>query len=268
MGLISQKLDIFTKSLVNPRYWEWAWLYSRYYSHKKGLPFNVRFLGYRADIPDGPSFVYQYKDIFFREEYMFRADSPDPVILDCGANIGLSCLYFKRLYPRARIRAFEADPLIAAILSKNLLQNGVTDIEVIPKAVWTDNQGLAFFSDGADGGNILGVPGASGARVDSIRLADVLETEPRVDLLKIDIEGAEGAVLADCGLRLGRVRKLFVEYHSFPGRRQELGELLSLLEGQGFRYHISPVTKIEHPFTGNPVQGPMDLQLNIFAHKT
>ncbi len=56
----------------------------------------VRFLRYRIRVPDCLSFLWQFKEIFAEESYYFRADTPTPVIYDCGANVGLSCLYFKR----------------------------------------------------------------------------------------------------------------------------------------------------------------------------
>jgi len=37
----------------------------------------------------------------------------------------MSCLYFKILYPKARIKAFEADPIIADVLKLNLARNGI-----------------------------------------------------------------------------------------------------------------------------------------------
>ena len=50
-----------------------------------------------------------------------------PRILDCGANVGLASLFFRRLYPQARITAFEADPALFAILEANLDANGRTN---------------------------------------------------------------------------------------------------------------------------------------------
>jgi hypothetical protein len=52
-------------------------------------------------IPDGPSFIASWIEIFEQEIYRFRTDAPAPRILDCGANIGVSCLFFKRNYPQA-----------------------------------------------------------------------------------------------------------------------------------------------------------------------
>ncbi len=266
MGLITGKLKEAGKALANPRYWEWVWLYFRYYRKKSSHPFPVRFMGYHLEILDGASFVYQFKEIFYREEYKFSSAQEKPVILDCGANIGMASIYFKRQYPGAKIMAIEADPQIAGLLSRNLRGNGFADVEVISKAVWTDNSGVLFQPDGADGGHIAG--SENGASIPSISLADLIRQAPRIDLIKMDIEGAERKVLLACGPDLGRAKGIIVEYHSLNGKPQELGKILLLLESLGFRYQVQDVNRMVHPLADElMVRGELDLQLNIFARK-
>ncbi len=226
---------------------------------------NVNFSDYIFDIPDMPSFIWQFKEIFVDELYRFETDSKEPVIYDCGANIGMSCLYFKKLYPNARIRAFEADPKLAEVLKKNLSKNGIADIEIIDKAVWIDENGIEFSSEGADGGSIYG----SGNRIEmkSIRLKNYLENEDKVDMLKIDIEGAEYDVLKDCEESLENVQNIFVEYHSWNGSEQRLSEILKVFEKNRFRYYIEGLTKRKYPFVNRGENENMDLQLNIFGVK-
>jgi len=172
---------------------------------------NVKFLNYRFDVPDLASFVCQFKELFVEELYKFDTKNKEPIIYDCGANIGMSCLYFKKLYPKVKIKAFEADPKISKILETNLKRNNVLEnVEIISTAVWVDNKGLKFASEGADGGSIYGKDNK--VKVSSIRLKDFLENEEKIDMLKIDIEGAEYEVLKDCRESLGHVQNLFVEY--------------------------------------------------------
>ncbi len=61
-------------------------------------------------ITDSASFVAMYLDIFGHEGYKFETKKLEPYIIDCGANIGLSLIYFNQLYPNAKIIAFEPDP--------------------------------------------------------------------------------------------------------------------------------------------------------------
>ena len=51
------------------------------------------------DIVDAASFVYMYREIFERQIYKFKADTDSPTIIDCGANVGVSTLYFKKTFP-------------------------------------------------------------------------------------------------------------------------------------------------------------------------
>jgi FkbM family methyltransferase len=188
----------------------------------------------------------QWRDIFVASSLTFETANASPRILDCGANIGLASLFFKRRYPAARITAFEADPAIAAMLQENVRRNGAADVEVVAAAVWTETGEVTFRPDGADSGavaSLAGAPGTEAIRVPTIRLAERLAAEP-IDLLKLDIEGAETAVLADCAGALGNVNALLLEVHEFdPARRRSPG-LLQLLGDSGFTYAVTHVTPL------------------------
>lgn len=227
---------------------------------------TLKFLNYDIEVVDCASFLAQVREIFVDEIYNFSSSSPSPVILDCGANVGTSCLYFKRLFPTSRIVAFEPDPTVCQILKKNMAKNQVASVEVIEKAVWTSDRGVTFAVDGADGGSIFGKENQ--VSLPSVRLRDLLEKEfASVDMLKLDIEGAEIDVLLDCRNNLVNVQHLFVEYHSWSTQVQRLDELLNILRENDFRYHIAHVSPHETPFINMGLTDNMDLQLNIFAYK-
>lgn len=221
--------------------------------------------GARWRIPDGPSFVASWAEIFDQEIYRFEPSGATPRILDCGANVGVSCLYFHRHFPGARITAFEPDPEIFACLQENLAAAGCAGIELVRKAVWSADTVLQFEADGADGGRIEAGTGARRQEVPAVRLKNFL-AEP-VDLLKLDIEGAETEVLRDIAPALASVGNVFVEYHSFAGQKQTLAELLQILVTAGFRIHVHPVNTAPQPLVATPVHLGMDMQLNIFARR-
>src|SRR5438552_3612860 len=134
-------------------------------------------------------------------------------------------------HPRARITAFEADPSIYQVMVENLRRNGATDVETVQAAVWNKTGEIEFHSEGADSGAIATrAHRESGAirPVPSLRLRDVLDDEP-VDLLKLDIEGSEAAVLDDCRGALGNVRALALDLHEFDPAHRQTGEVLDLL---------------------------------------
>jgi len=212
-------------------------------------------------VTDAPSFLGAHHDIFVEQQYRFRPDSAAPRILDVGANIGVASLYFARQYPTARIEAFEADPALHEILVRNLsVHHECAKVRALSTAVWTCNGTIPFRSDGADGGAIH----EQGAmRVPALRLADVLAESP-VDFMKLDIEGAECAVLDDCSSSLRNVNALIVEYHGPSGAPPQLGRLLRILESAGFRYHLHPEGMSNpHPLAGIVSPGRFELQVNI-----
>jgi len=254
---------VFVRQLGQKNYREYLRLLVHYGFMKRYHTRDIKFLEYNIRVPDCLSFIFQFKDIFTMQSYKFTAASDSPVIYDCGANIGIGCIYFKHIYPKAHITAFEADPAIADILKTNLARNSITDIEVIPKAVWIDQNGTTFMPDGADGGSIK--ENSGGIRVPTIRLRDYLTAGKTIDFLKIDIEGAEVPVLEDCENNLNTVHNLFVEYHSWHDQRQQLDRLLSIITKAGFRYYLEPVTAIRHPLENDRTLQSADIQINIFA---
>lgn len=229
-------------------------------------PAATSLLGEVFELTDAGSFLYGYEEIFKRDIYHFATDSRSPYIIDCGANVGLSVLYFKRLYPNCHLVAFEPDPRIFQVLQQNVKRFNLTDVELVQKAVWTGESEVDFYVEGGFSGNITGHnPKGKTEKVKTMRLKTLLD-QP-VDLLKIDIEGAETDVLRDCANSLARVERLFVEYHSFTGEEQSLDEMLTILKQAGFRYHIKEAYTVARPFSFQFGKGP-DLQLDIFAFRT
>lgn len=252
--------------ITNKNEREFAKLYDKWarYERFKEVK-NVKFLNFSFDVPDLPSFIWQFKEIFVDGIYTFESNSKYPVIYDCGANIGMSCLFFKQLFPNAKIKAFEADPMIAEVLQSNLAKNEIEDVCLVKKAAWIDGDGVEFGAEGADGGS-FNYP-YNRVRIESVRLKDYLEEESFVDLLKIDIEGAECKVLKDCRSSISKIKNIFIEYHSWHNESQNLSEILQVLENNNFRYYIESITYKKFPFKKNINPKKMDLQLNIFGTK-
>jgi hypothetical protein len=103
-----------------------------------------------------------------------------------------------------------------------------------------------------------------------VRLRDYLLRETHIDMLKMDIEGAETGVLTDCRDALAHVQNLFVEFHAYSGHPQTLAQVVQVLEESGFRYYINTSQHRQAPLVNHHYKGNdrMDLQLNIFAYRT
>ena len=191
-------------------------------------------------------------------------------MVDCGANIGLSVLYFKTCYPDLRVVAYEADPAICRTLKRNVIANQLEGVEVINAAVGSAAGRVKFLQDGTDSGRVSEnlQCGERLVEVDAVALRDELVGRD-VQFLKVDIEGAEVDALIGCAGSLSQVRSMFVELHTFPEKPQRLGHLLSVLEEAGFRVAIESIRDVVTPLsrTASKLSSGMDLQLHIFAFR-
>jgi Methyltransferase FkbM domain len=143
---------------------------------------------------------------------------------------------------------------------------GFNQVELIRKAVWTETGKFPFWQEGGDAGRLATTStDTQTLMVETCRLKDYLN-EP-IDFLKLDIEGAEVAILPDCVRELAKVQHCFVEYHSFTDRSQGLEVVTGALSEAGFRLHIHPVFWSHFPFLARREHLGMDLQLNIFAFR-
>ena len=183
----------------------------------------------------------QWDEIFIHDVLAFEPSRPRPRILDCGANVGIASMYFARSMPDASITAFEADPHIAGTCARNMKPHGV---EVVAAAVWTSTGTTQFVCEGSDAGAVasLNITDGPVAAVPCVRLRDYL-CEP-IDLLKLDIEGAELQVLEDCGDALGCVRALTLDLHEFDPRRRQTSRVFDLLETAGFQFELHSVAPV------------------------
>ncbi|HEY5087577.1 MAG TPA: FkbM family methyltransferase [Gemmatimonadaceae bacterium] len=158
--------------------------------------------------------------IFFRTEY--RVEASAKVIVDAGANIGAFSLYAAGRAPAARIIALEPFPSTSSRLRSTIESNGLSS-RVVQRA-WAltaaDGSRWMPFSDlPSQSRNILSDASgddSAGVTVESVCLGTLFEREriARIDLLKMDIEGAEHEVLLGTPHNiLSRIGTLALEYH-------------------------------------------------------
>jgi len=228
--------------------------------------FSSHLLKRKLLISDSYWYLPTLEEIWENQIYKFNAKNHSPLIIDCGANIGLSVLYWKYLYPKSKIIAFEPDPEIFKLLQHNVNVFDFDDVDLLPYAVWSSYTKLNFQPDNSVGGRLI-KEGKSPSLIDvkTFRLRDILNQD--IDMLKIDIEGAETEVIMDCNDKLSSVENLFVEYHGYAGETQRLHEILNLLQNEGFRYHIKEANPVKHPFIKSERGAFYDLQLNIYAFR-
>lgn len=216
---------------------------------------------------DGESFVSTYNELFISEIYQFEPSASSRIILDCGANMGLSVLYFSLKYPKHKIIAFEPDEMIFGILKENVETFNLKNVELHQKAVWIKSETLKFFSDGGMGGRIENeYRNQTPKFIEAVPLLDYLTED--VDFLKIDIEGAEDEVIKYCKGNLYKANHIFFEYHNNVKKEQTLHKLLEIVKDEGFHYYIKESGTRNKPFVDQKLFcETFDMAINIFCYK-
>lgn len=163
-----------------------------------------------------------FVEVVMDEEYdcLRKLNFTPSVILDIGANIGLSSFYMKSLFPDVVIHGFEPSPSEHEILRTNYagwrdctahrLAIGDRDVESVSFAVHPDRTG---------GQHLLEGEASDGWLKEEVRMrrAETLVSSgvvPVPDLVKIDVEGAEVLVLDGLGSLLREIKVVVLETHS------------------------------------------------------
>jgi|SRR5215813_978169 len=186
--------------------------------------------------------ILLYSEIFARQSYRFASSRPDPVVYDCGANIGMATFYFKWLYPKAHIDAFEPDASTFRVLKSNIERNRLEDTLAHNFALGGVDAEIDFHVPQPGSLMMSALPTRTDgqtSRVACRRLSGLI-TGP-IDLLKLDVEGMEGPVLqdlADSG-KLSLVQEAIIEvHHNLSNSPATLGHILQVLECARFQYHV------------------------------
>jgi len=197
-----------------------CWLLARVYM--PSLPpwpvrVPIRRHGRRLSVSLGQySNLYVLRELYIEGEYPEDLAIDDPqVIVDLGANIGLALLDFRLRYPRARLIGVEPDPIAFSTLRLNT--SGDPNVQILPVAAAGADGVRTFYSSpesevsGFSRSREFQAPIAVVTKALDTLMADMdLRT---IDVLKIDIEGAEEEVLAAC-TRLSDVRVVIGEVHT------------------------------------------------------
>ena len=256
-----------SKQFINPyRKVGFSWMQTRIV---KNLPLDkyqsILFYGNKLYFKRRDELLNSINEIFIEEIYKQELPS-NAYIIDCGANIGLSVIYLKRLFPDSTIIAFEPDDHNYQILETNVASFKLAQVELRKEAVWIEDTILSFANTNTQMSKI-DTTNSSDKAIDikAVRLKTLLER--KVDFLKIDIEGAEYEVMKDIDENLKNVHHLFVEYHGTFYQNKELNEIFEIIIKNGFRYYIQQAAE-KHPTPFIPSYTvDYDIQLNIFCFR-
>jgi len=138
-------------------------------------------------------------------------------VLDLGANLGFFGLRILSLYPQAQITAFEPDPDNAEILRRCVAANGYDGTWQVVQAAAATADGEMPFTAGQ--GALSRMPLPSESATTTVPARDVLSLIASAQLVKIDIEGGEWALIGDERFGKPGPPALLLEWHSYqcPG---------------------------------------------------
>jgi FkbM family methyltransferase len=158
------------------------------------------------------------REIFLDRDYRVPADLEPSTIVDLGANTGISVRFLRALYPSAEIVAAEPDPVNFERLRANSL--GDESTRLVQAAVGLESGQAKFYPEKEGWSSSLEPrPGAPALDVDLVSVSDLLARlgADQVDLLKVDIEGAEWPLL-EAGALQDASACLIGELHFGGGR--------------------------------------------------
>jgi FkbM family methyltransferase len=200
-----------------------------------------------------PMDVWSVKETFidrFYERYGFPLQ-PGWTIVDIGAAIGEFTVFAAKADSRNTVIACEPFPGSVDLLRENILANQLTNVQVVEKAVAGSAGMMVLDLSGGDPLQFEGVGGAEGAdqsqriTVEAISLADIVAMSGKIDLLKLDCEGAEYDILMKAPpASLGAVARVVMEYHDLLTAHTHR-DLETFLRASGFT--VSSIPNVARP---------------------
>ena len=172
----------------------------------------------------GSTDVAVFRQVFLLRHYECSICNSPQVIIDAGANIGLSAIYFASRYPGARIVAIEPEASNYALLKRNVAP--YPQIIPINAALWKEDGRIQLFDPG-EGAHGFRISNSTESGLAERGFCDALTIESivkrfdlaRIDILKIDIEGSEKEVFESSAGWIQKVSVIMAETHdhSKPG---------------------------------------------------
>lgn len=151
-------------------------------------------------------------------EFDLDLSAPPRVIVDVGANSGITSVYYANKYPQARVLAIEPELSNYEILEKNAAP--YANIACVRAALWKNDKTLTIADPGLGHWGFQAVEDSKAGRASSSDVEGItvntLMTRfgiDYIDFLRIDIEGAEQEVFEDASLWIDRVGVIAIELH-------------------------------------------------------
>lgn len=209
------------------------------------LPFGrVLFLNKKDPVVSGALALGVYENF---EAILFQKEIQQGMtVLDMGANLGYYTVMFAHLVgPSGKVIAFEPDPQSGVVLKKNILANEFHNVSFVEKAL-SDHTGFIklYVSIENRGDNRIydTKDGRESIEVEMVSLDDYLPKDTKIDLIKMDVQGAESLILSGMEKTIKRSSPLIIFTEFWPKAIIETGKspenFLQKLIDLGFTLHF------------------------------
>lgn len=221
-GLVSR----FHQLVLNvPRYWRLfglkgiiSFFVLRYAKKKKLRPLYFRGIRQPVWLRTGTTDLGVMREIFLDHDYDFKIEVDPLVIVDAGSNIGLASVYYALRFPRAMVYSIEPEKENFEVLEVNA--KTFTNIIPVRAALWGESTVVKVVDPGRGEHGFVTEKSTAQLQigdetVKAITISDMLVEYDldAIDILKMDIEGAEKEVFEHSQDWVSKVSILIVEIH-------------------------------------------------------
>lgn len=183
---------------------------------------------------------YVFRDIFLLNELVLPVSIHPKLIIDLGAYIGLSAIYYKEAYPDSTLICVEPEDSNFELLKNNTSQ--FSQVQTIHSGVWSKNVGLKISNQSVEkwAFSLEEVPDGEEYDVFAVTVDSLLENSgfSHIDILKVDIEGAEKQLFSvGCEKWIDKVNILVLELHDriIPGCSDAVYNALDMSQWTEYR---------------------------------
>jgi FkbM family methyltransferase len=190
------------------------------------------FPGQKVVVPGDKDMVGTYDEVFISNTFDRFQQLPHGLIIDAGANIGLTSILFSKRFPKNQIVCLEPEPDNIRLLKENL--KGLSNIHILPWALYFRSGSVILnTSSGNSLSHTITIPGEKVSNSVEVRTVTVKEIlakfkADKIALFKIDIEGAEVELFAENIDWIDLVENFCIEFHERkrPGSETKIIQLL------------------------------------------
>lgn len=187
-------------------------------NNKKILEFKHSDYQYKVYLRNLTTDINTFYSILFNKEYNINFKEEPKIIIDLGANIGLSSIFFLNKFPESKVIAVEPEKSNYEMLVKNI--SNYSNAILYNKGIWNKNATLKIKDNGNGkwGFSVFEVLEKDENTIDAISISEIIKQNniKQIDILKIDIEGAEIELFSEnFDMWLSITKLIIIELHDW-----------------------------------------------------